>query len=93
MAKSDLAPHPGAASGAAAIGEIHLIGRRGPVEARFTNAELAELGRLQRTVPLVDAADLPAAVGDVEESQRKVKEAILAVRIDSTFPKDKILEL
>ncbi|HUN49770.1 MAG TPA: FAD-dependent oxidoreductase [Candidatus Sulfotelmatobacter sp.] len=78
MAKSDLADHAATAIRAAAVKDIHLIGRRGPVEASFTNAELAELGRLQRTVPLVDAADLPASVGEVEESQRKVKEANLA---------------
>lgn len=78
MAKSDLVPAAAAAIRAAPLRALHLIGRRGPVEASFTNAELAELGRLERCAPRVDAADLPADAGAVEESVRKVKEANLA---------------
>ncbi|MCW5749683.1 MAG: FAD-dependent oxidoreductase [Alphaproteobacteria bacterium] len=78
MAKSDLAPHAATAIAAAPIREIHLIGRRGPVEASFTNAELAELGRLERARPVVCPEDLPATLGEVDPALRKVKEANLA---------------
>ncbi len=36
---------------------IHIIGRRGPAEAKFTQHELAELGTLQRARPVVVQAD------------------------------------
>lgn len=78
MAKSDLAPAATAAIRTAGLRALHMIGRRGPVEASFTNAELAELGRLERCAPVVDPADLPADVGAIEEPARKVKEANLA---------------
>lgn len=78
MAKSDLAPAAAAAIRAAPLRELHMIGRRGPIEAGFTNAELAELGRLERCAPQVDPADLPAEVGAGEDPVRKVKEANLA---------------
>lgn len=77
LAASDLADAPRAAFAACPIEEILVVGRRGPVEASFTNAELAELGRLARAAPAVDAADLPVAVGDLS-GDRKVKEANLA---------------
>ena len=95
MAKGDLVPHAAAAIHAAAITDIHFIGRRGPIEASFTNAELAELGRLERAVPLIDAADLPETVGTVQEGLRKVKEANLASFRDfaAARPGDKPIKL
>ncbi len=41
---------------------IHVVGRRGPVEAKFTDHELAELGTLRRARPLI--VDPTALVGD-----------------------------
>jgi ferredoxin--NADP+ reductase len=78
MAKSDIAAHAAAAIRAAPIADLHMLGRRGPVEASFTNVELSELGRLERCQPAVAAGDLPAEVGAVDEAARKVKEANLA---------------
>ena len=46
MAKSDIVPEAGAAIAAAPLTDIHVIGRRGPEHASFTNNELAEMGRL-----------------------------------------------
>ena len=40
--------------------EIHVIGRRGPEDARFSAKELAEMGELAGARPIVDPADLPA---------------------------------
>ena len=50
MAKSDIVPEAGATIAAAPITDIHVIGRRGPENASFTNPELAEFGRLARAV-------------------------------------------
>jgi len=39
--------------------EIHIVGRRGPADAKFTEHELAELGALERVLPQVEGdADL-----------------------------------
>lgn len=61
LATSDLCAHARAAFASAAIEDIWLIGRRGPSEASFTTAELAEIGELSRVAMRVDAAQLPAA--------------------------------
>jgi len=74
MARSDLSPLAAPHIHGAPVTHIHLIGRRGPVEASFTNAELAELGRLARAAPVVDAADL----GVEAPADDKVKQANLA---------------
>ena len=54
MAKSDIVPEAGAAIAAAPITDIHVIGRRGPEHASFTNNELAEMGRLARAVAVTE---------------------------------------
>jgi NADPH-dependent 2,4-dienoyl-CoA reductase/sulfur reductase-like enzyme len=76
MAKSDIAPEAAAAIAAAPLTEIHVIGRRGPEQASFTNNELAEMGRLSRAVALADAAALheaPPASDPTPEKLRKNK--------------------
>lgn len=78
MAAADICPHAAARIAAAPIRDIHVFGRRGPVEANFTNPELAELLRLEGAVALADPADLPADIGAVDEKARKTKEANLA---------------
>jgi hypothetical protein len=61
MTKSDIVPEAGAAISAAPLTDIHVIGRRGPEHASFTNNELAEMGRLSRAVAVTDATGLDAA--------------------------------
>ena len=76
MAKSDIVPEAGAAIAAAPITDIHVIGRRGPEHASFTNNELAEMGRLARAVSVTDAKALsvaPPATDPTPERLRKTK--------------------
>jgi ferredoxin--NADP+ reductase len=76
MARSDIVPEAGAAIAAAPIGEITVIGRRGPENASFTNNELAEMGRLARAVAVTDPAGLdvqPPAGEPTPERLRKGK--------------------
>ena len=76
MAKSDIVPEAGAAIAAAPLTDIHVIGRRGPENASFTNNELAEMGRLQRAVSVTDAKALkvaPPASDPTPERLRKAK--------------------
>lgn len=52
---------PQAALGALAesqVREVHMVGRRGPSQARFTTKELRELGSLPDTEVVVDPAEL-----------------------------------
>ena len=76
MTKSDIVPKAGAAIAAAPLADIHVIGRRGPEHASFTNNELAEMGRLARAVSVADAKGLevaPPATDPTPERLRKNK--------------------
>lgn len=73
--KTDLTDYADLAIGAAPIADVHMCGRRGPVEAKFTNVELRELGKLPEAVPVVDAGQLPDGVGALDdERERRLKE-------------------
>lgn len=75
MAASDLPPYAASAIHGAPIRDVYLIGRRGPLEAKFTNKELSELGDLADCVPLVDPAQLPAEVtGNLSGRERRLAE-------------------
>ncbi|GAB7102325.1 FAD-dependent oxidoreductase [Streptomyces phaeofaciens JCM 4814] len=70
-----------AALAASGVTEIHMVGRRGPSQARFTTKELRELGGLPDTEVLVDAAELALdpAYGDpsgLPAAQRRNVEAL-----------------
>ncbi|MGW2566322.1 FAD-dependent oxidoreductase [Streptomyces sp. NPDC001537] len=51
---------------ASRVREIHMVGRRGPSQARFTTKELRELGGLPDTELRVDPAELALDPGYVE---------------------------
>jgi ferredoxin--NADP+ reductase len=53
------------------IEDVYIFGRRGPVEAKFTNVELREMGKLEQSVPVVDAGQLPDDVGAIEDDREK----------------------
>ena len=55
---TDIAEHALAALAESRIREIHMIGRRGPAQAKFTNKELRELGELADADVSLDPADL-----------------------------------
>ncbi|MFC9941832.1 FAD-dependent oxidoreductase [Streptomyces pratensis] len=46
------------ALGTSRVREVHIVGRRGPSQARFTTKELRELGALPRARIVVDGAEL-----------------------------------
>lgn len=67
---TDIAEHALTALAESAIREVHVIGRRGPAQAKFTYKELAELGELADCDPVVAAADLelnPASEAELAE--------------------------
>jgi ferredoxin/flavodoxin---NADP+ reductase len=58
LAATDIAEHALEALAASGIREIHLLGRRGPAQAAFTNKELRELGEIPGVDVIVDPKDL-----------------------------------
>ena len=55
---TDIAGHALEALAESRVREIHVIGRRGPAQAKFTNRELRELGELDDCDGVADARDL-----------------------------------
>lgn len=59
----------------AQITDIYVIGRRGPLDASFTNPELSEFAELERCVPLIDNEHLPEVLPeDVDPKQARTLE-------------------
>ncbi len=55
---TDIAEHALEALADSKVRKIHVIGRRGPAQAKFTNKELREFGELRDCDPVVDPKDL-----------------------------------
>lgn len=62
------------------ITDVFIFGRRSPVEAKFTNVELREIGQLADCAPIVDPDELPDEVppGDLADRDRRLRERNLA---------------
>jgi ferredoxin/flavodoxin---NADP+ reductase len=58
LAKTDIADHALAALRQSNVREVVMLGRRGPAQAAFTNAELKEFGELAGVRVAIDPADL-----------------------------------
>jgi ferredoxin--NADP+ reductase len=79
MAATDLTKDAGAAIEAAPITDVHMVGRRGPAQAKFSNVELREMGHLENCAPVIDAAVIPDEVpSDVSARDARVIERNLA---------------
>ncbi|MFJ9869017.1 FAD-dependent oxidoreductase [Streptomyces sp. NPDC101165] len=53
---------------ASGVDEVHMVGRRGPSQARFTTKELRELGALPDTEVSLDPAELEMDAGYVDSA-------------------------
>ncbi len=73
LRSTDLPDHVLQVLEASVVEDIHLIGRRGPVQAKFTTRELRELGELAGADVLVDPDELQL---DEDSSARLEKEAV-----------------
>ncbi len=58
LATTDIADHALAQLRESKVREVVMLGRRGPAQAAFTNAELKEFGELEGVDVIVDPADL-----------------------------------
>lgn len=59
MAASDIPDPVGESIARSSVTDIFVLGRRSPLESRFTNVELREMADLAKAVPLVSPVDLP----------------------------------
>jgi ferredoxin--NADP+ reductase len=81
MGVSDMPDYAVSAIEQSPITDVYMLGRRGPVEAKFTNVELREMGELQTCVPVIDGSILPDAVPedvDMSDRDRRVRDRNLA---------------
>ena len=79
MAESDLPDYAAAAIRRSPLRDVYMFGRRGPLDAKFTNVELREMGRLEICVPQIDPAQLPDEVtGEMDDRDRRLKDKNLA---------------
>ena len=89
MASSDLAQHAADEIHSSSIKDIHILGRRGPLEAAFTPKELGELNALENCVTLVDGNQLPPKEGDAELTGATKKNMVHLRAMATNKPDDK----
>ncbi len=78
MVTTDIADFAMNSIDAATIKNIYMFGRRGPVEAAFTNTELKEMGVLEAATTVVDATAIPSELPpNMDDRQQKVRTRIL----------------
>ena len=73
MSVTDLVNHAAAPIHASPVRDIYMFGRRGAVQATFTNVELREMGELRNALPVVDPAQLPAEIAAPYMSDRDLR--------------------
>jgi len=73
LTKADIADYAEKTILKSPIKDVYILGRRGPTEAKFTNVELREMGKLAAAVPQVNADHLPAGVGDLPDREKRLK--------------------
>ena len=62
MSITDLVDYAADAAQSSPVTDIHMLGRRGPVEAAFTNVELREMGGLENAAPIMNPDHLPGKI-------------------------------
>jgi ferredoxin--NADP+ reductase len=65
---------------ASKVRDVHVIGRRGPAQAKFTTKELRELGELSGVDILVDPAEIDSGAFDLAGQSAQLAEADRRVR-------------
>ena len=90
LTPTDLALHALEALGASRIRTIHILGRRGPVQAAFTNPELRELGELADADIVVDPREIELDEHSAHDlaghADRSVEKNLATLRDFSTRP-------
>ena len=89
MAASDLAHHAAEMIHNSPITDVHVFGRRGPLQVSFTPKELGELGHLAEATALADPGQMPpeGAEAQLDPGQRKVVEHIRGFALNNAGDK------
>ena len=75
MTESDIPEYALNSINQSPIKNLYTVGRRGPVQAKFTNVELREMGNLKNCLPIVNNLDLPHKLeGDFSDRDRRLIE-------------------
>jgi len=78
MATSDIADYAVQRIDESPLTDIHMFGRRGPVEAAFSLTELRELGEIEASNIDIDQLQLPKELpSDLDDRTRRIKGNIL----------------
>lgn len=78
MAETDIADFAIEAIYSSLIKDVHMFGRRGPIEAAFSNTELKELGALADASTIVDPDLIPDSLPEgLDDREQKVRGRIL----------------
>lgn len=78
MLTTDIADYAIKAIDSSPLMDTYMFGRRGPVEAAFTNTELKELGALAAATSVVDPAVIPTELpAGMDDREQKVRTRIL----------------
>ncbi|MFQ5889784.1 MAG: FAD-dependent oxidoreductase [Gemmatimonadota bacterium] len=75
LKQTDICEHAIDCLATSRIREIHVVGRRGPAQAKFTSKELRELGELADCDPAVDPAELelnPESLSEIADKRGSV---------------------
>ncbi|MGZ8403808.1 MAG: FAD-dependent oxidoreductase, partial [Rhodoplanes sp.] len=87
MAGSDMPDYARRAIAASSIEDVYIVGRRAAAYAKFTTAELREVGSLAECEPVVDARDVVAGGEFADERDRRVSDKNLSLlRSYASFP-------
>lgn len=88
LSVTDMPDHVLKVLDASAISDIHIVGRRGPAQAKFTTKELRELGELAGADVVVDPAELVLdhASKEVVETNKVVRRNLEALHEWSIRP-------
>ena len=71
MSHTDIATNAADDIHASPLEDVYMVGRRGPIDAKFTNVELREMGELEECTPIIDGSVIPDEVPeDMEMSDR-----------------------
>lgn len=74
LAKSDIAAHALERLRNSMIADVHVVGRRGPLEAKFTTIELQELGEISGVTALARSNQVPESLdGNLPVRERRLK--------------------
>lgn len=80
MAHGDMPAHAARAIEASPLTDVHILGRRGPAQAKFSNAELSEMGRLADALARVAPPEVPGRAPPAPDDRtRRVVERNLAL--------------